>query len=92
MLKNVKVLIQICFIRYNNYIFVHIIETLIFKLFIMTTIKHLYNYEVTKNNIFVAGFGTFDQCEAFVKQKDSTYNAFQNNSDLGYSISHEIHY
>lgn len=31
MLKNVKVLIQICFIRYNNYIFVHIIETLIFN-------------------------------------------------------------
>ena len=43
MLKNVKVLIQICFIRYNGYIFVHIINNNNLKITKMTTIKNILN-------------------------------------------------
>ncbi len=57
-----------------------------------TNIKGISNYEITKNNIFVVGLATYDECEEFVKQKDPTYNSFGNKSDLGYKINHEIHY
>lgn len=53
-------------------------------------IKGIWALEVTKDNKFIAGFSTSDDCEEFIKQKDPSYKVFENTSDLGYKYSREM--